>query len=175
MLGGVYAAQSLADALASRTRLAAHELIVTREGVQVGASWMRLPESGSAQTGVLSRERELDQLALQLGEQERTISDATAATETCRQALERAEEDAGTQARELAEQQEQRAALQSRLSELKARHEQAQQREAERQQRMADLRSRLQAEEQVRDGARARLARSSQEMQRIEGERSRWA
>jgi chromosome segregation protein len=59
ILGGVYAVDTVAQAMALRARLAAHESLVTRDGVWVGRDWLRVVNAPDEKTGVLSREQEL--------------------------------------------------------------------------------------------------------------------
>jgi chromosome segregation protein len=174
LLAGVYAVTTLAEALAQRGRLAAHEFLVTPEGAQVGPSWLRLPESGGAQAGVLARERELQQLSEELDQLGARLDTAGVALQATRRELEQAEDEAAAQQRAVVAAQELRSELAGRLNALQARRDAQAQREAQRQQRLADLHSRIQAEEQVLAQARQRLHESSEQMQRISGERSRW-
>ncbi|NND82499.1 MAG: chromosome segregation protein SMC [Gammaproteobacteria bacterium] len=60
---GVYAANSIADALASRHLLAAHESIVTRDGCWVGTNWASFGVEPDAKSGVLQREAEIEKLS----------------------------------------------------------------------------------------------------------------
>lgn len=64
VLGAIRCASDLEEAWRLRAQLAAHESLVTPEGVWMGPTWllMRRPEDGRA--GVLSRERDLRELKL---------------------------------------------------------------------------------------------------------------
>lgn len=70
LLHGVKVASSLADALSMRRHLAAGESIITRDGVWLGAAWLRLARDEDAQAGVLSRQAELQTIAEQLAVEE---------------------------------------------------------------------------------------------------------
>ncbi len=59
---GVYAADTLADALQARDKLAAHESIVSRDGCWVGANWASFGRNQDAQAGILQREAEIEKL-----------------------------------------------------------------------------------------------------------------
>jgi chromosome segregation protein len=63
LLGGVRLADDLEQAMALRGQLAAHESVITREGVWLGRSWLRLTREQDETSGVLAREEELRQLA----------------------------------------------------------------------------------------------------------------
>ena len=56
---GVRAAESLGEALAQRQSLHAGESIITRDGVWIGASWLRVSRDEDPHAGVLAREQEL--------------------------------------------------------------------------------------------------------------------
>ena len=62
LLGNIYAAEDLPQALALRPQLHAHESVVTRDGVWLGGDWLRLNHGVDERAGVLQRERELKQL-----------------------------------------------------------------------------------------------------------------
>ncbi len=63
LLGHVYAAESLSEALALLPQLQAHESAITRDGVWLGNGWLRVAHEDDAGAGVLWREHELKQLA----------------------------------------------------------------------------------------------------------------
>jgi chromosome segregation protein len=86
LLGGVYVAESLADALARRGELAAHESIITRSGDCVGRNWMRLGDEPGETAGLLSRRQEIERLRAQveslreqLAREQTQVADVTAA------------------------------------------------------------------------------------------------
>ncbi|MEA2094741.1 MAG: chromosome segregation protein SMC [Pseudomonadota bacterium] len=62
LLDGVYTADSLAAALASKDLLTAHESIVTPDGIWLGKGWLRVARDADEKAGVLQREREIGQL-----------------------------------------------------------------------------------------------------------------
>jgi len=59
---GVYATDTVADALNNRHRLSAHESIVTREGCWVGTNWASFGVD-QAEGGVLQREAQIEKLS----------------------------------------------------------------------------------------------------------------
>ncbi|HEB59276.1 MAG TPA: chromosome segregation protein SMC [Gammaproteobacteria bacterium] len=59
LLGNVYVAERLDEALALREQLAAHESVVTRDGIWLGRSWLRVVRDRDERSGVLEREQEL--------------------------------------------------------------------------------------------------------------------
>ncbi|MDX9740156.1 MAG: chromosome segregation protein SMC [Gammaproteobacteria bacterium] len=59
LLHGVYAVDTLDEAMALRERLAPAESVVTRDGVWVGCGWLRVVDTKDEKSGVLGREQEL--------------------------------------------------------------------------------------------------------------------
>jgi chromosome segregation protein len=62
LLAGVYATDSLAEALQLRPALQAHESVVTQDGVWISGSWLRVARDEDARAGVLEREREINRI-----------------------------------------------------------------------------------------------------------------
>jgi len=74
LLGTVRVAEDLPGALAQRRDLSPGERIVTRDGVLVGADWVRTPGTGAVLDGVIARGEELRALAAEI-----TVLEAEAA------------------------------------------------------------------------------------------------
>jgi chromosome segregation protein len=70
LLAGVRIADDLAQAMQLRSSLALHESVITREGVWLGANWLRVTRLGDERGGAIARKHELEKLALQLDEKE---------------------------------------------------------------------------------------------------------
>ncbi|MEA3243579.1 MAG: chromosome segregation protein SMC [Pseudomonadota bacterium] len=62
LLAGVYAAESLSEALQLRATLKAHESVVTQDGIWIGSSWLRVARDEDARAGVLEREKEINRI-----------------------------------------------------------------------------------------------------------------
>src|SRR5690606_4856217 len=62
LLGSVYLAEGLDQALALRPQLAAGESVVTKEGIWLGPNWLRVSKGQDATSGVLERQQELESL-----------------------------------------------------------------------------------------------------------------
>ncbi len=62
MLASVYVAEGLAEALVKRSSLSAGESVVTKDGLWLGANWLRVVKGDDSQSGVLARQQELEQL-----------------------------------------------------------------------------------------------------------------
>ncbi len=91
LLHGVYAAETLGEALARKDTLAAHESIVTRDGIWLGRSWLRVARDVDEKAGVLQREREITQLREEVSGQADRIDSLRNAMGEARAALVAAE------------------------------------------------------------------------------------
>ncbi|MCF6234927.1 MAG: chromosome segregation protein SMC [Gammaproteobacteria bacterium] len=68
LLTGVYAVDSLEDALTLRSELNAGESIITQSGIWLGVDWLRISKESDEKSGVLIREQELKALYQQISE-----------------------------------------------------------------------------------------------------------
>ena len=174
LLAGAYLANSLEQALGARSTLAAGERFVTRAGIQVGPDWLKVPGRDEAQTGVIARAREIQEVAAQAQQVEAQAALLADEVDTTRRELQQAEEQAHASQAALAALQESRAGVRSRLGEVRARREEARRQEADRQQRVRELVQRIAAEREAQSSARERLRVSDEQMQRLAEERAHW-
>ncbi len=86
-LQGIYTAETLAEALSKRDSLKPAESIVTRDGIWVGANWLRISRDKDARQGVLAREQTIRELQQQLAEHEVIVQQWNTALSEYRQAL----------------------------------------------------------------------------------------
>jgi chromosome segregation protein len=91
LLDGIYAVDTLPQALANRSGLAAHESIITREGIWVGNSWLRVARDTDEKAGVLEREREISELRAQLEAQVANVGTLQQSVAAARESLVAAE------------------------------------------------------------------------------------
>jgi chromosome segregation protein len=75
LLAGIVAVDSLAAAVASRKSLKAGESLITRSGVWLGRTWVRVARSDAGHAGVIEREQDLRRLTGAVSGQERTVAD----------------------------------------------------------------------------------------------------
>jgi chromosome segregation protein len=174
VLAGVRTADSLSAALALRPRLAAHESVVTPQGMWIGPSWIRVSRAPDEEAGVLAREQEIKTLADEFSRLERRLEDAEAGyddyrrqRDACESALVKAQSD-------LSEHHRRTAALASELGAASARHEQSRERAATISAESGDLETQLSAERELLTRARVRWQQSSQDVERLSGERETW-
>ena len=130
LLAGIYVADDLDRALALRDGLAAHESVVTRDGVWLGPNWLRVAREAEAHGGVLAREQELRELDTRIV----ALGDRVGSTESRDATLRATLRDGEQQREELRQalQQAHRALSEAnaRLGERQARQEQLRAREA---------------------------------------------
>lgn len=130
LLSGIYVAETQDEAFAMSQSLQAHESVITRDGIWLGSSWLRVARDENPEAGVFQREQELKQLAKQIAELvikqeqiEENIADNREHTQTLesqRDELQKAAHQSHARAAEV--QAQQKMQLQ-RLDELKARAE----------------------------------------------------
>ena len=70
LLAGVYAAETLEQALTVRNQLQAGESVVTQDGIWLSAHWLRVSRNVDSHAGVLERQKEMETLAERLVELE---------------------------------------------------------------------------------------------------------
>ena len=70
-----------------RIRLAAHESIVTREGIWLGNNWLRVARDTDEKAGVLEREREISELSEQLATQTTNLETLQQSVAAARESL----------------------------------------------------------------------------------------
>lgn len=116
MLGGVYAVDDLAAALILRQKLAPGESVVTKEGLWLGANWLRVARDQDATAGVLKRRQELETLEQELAGCRSNIKGLEEQKNTQEEQLCNLEAERETVSSEVAEQQRQYADLRSKLS-----------------------------------------------------------
>nr|WP_010132824.1 chromosome segregation protein SMC [Microbulbifer agarilyticus] len=124
LIDGIYTAEDLNSALAQRDQLKASESIVTRDGLWVGPNWLKVSRGGDAESGVLARKQELENLEAELEACEARIEALSEQREQQRASTSQLES-AIEQGRNNAEQLSRRVGdLRSQLSAQRARQEQ---------------------------------------------------
>lgn len=74
LLPDVYVADNLTEALMLRHELHHNESIITREGIWVGSSWLRVSRDVDVQHGIIKREKEINELRNTLTQEEKTFA-----------------------------------------------------------------------------------------------------
>lgn len=91
-LGNVLTADSLADAIAMQAHLKPEQSVITKEGIWLGQSWARVARDKDHQSGVIERERELNQLQQEIEQQQAQLESAQSSTLQAQQLLEQHQE-----------------------------------------------------------------------------------
>ena len=174
LLDGVLCAANLEEGLGARSLLARGESIVTAQGVWLGPTWVHVRRGGAAEWGVLERERTLEVLGREIeraGEQERARAQAV---RDLSGELRIAEEAHAAAQRDFNEGHRRCTAVRSELAARTNDAERASRRSAELETDHAQVVSRFGTERETLASARARLARSSDELSRLTAERAQW-
>lgn len=90
LMAGIFVSDSLETALTLRSKLADGESIVTRRGIWVGKTWLRIGEADQ-ESGVIQREQELNEVRGALTQAESRVGHLQDELETFTQRLEEAE------------------------------------------------------------------------------------
>ncbi len=115
LLHGIYAAESVDVAFASRQNLGPGESIITRQGVWVGPDWVRVLAEGQQQAGIIERAQQIETLSMQVEEAGKNLGMQQGLMSQCRHKVEQLEKDRESL-------QSRINAVNQRLGELKADH-----------------------------------------------------
>ncbi|MCK7597495.1 chromosome segregation protein SMC [Microbulbifer sp. CAU 1566] len=164
LIDGIYTAQDLTSALALRSQLKGGESIVTRDGLWLGPNWLRVSRGTDAESGVLARKQELEDLEQSLAACEARIEELSEQREQLR--IRASELESGIeQARNNAEQLNRRTGdLRSQLSAQRARQEQMDERRNRIEQEIAEVREQKDAEAESISEARIVLQEALEAM-----------
>jgi len=172
LLSGIYVAESVAEAMALRTNLQAHESIITMDGVWVGPNWLRMSRNADEQAGVLQREQDIRDAQKVIAELGAQVEEQQSLLEVSRDTLH--------------EQEQRRADIQSTLdtmnqslsdlkSSLSSRETALQQVRARGQQietQLAELKTQLEQDKATEQQARERLREAESKAAIIDTQRS---
>ena len=157
LLDGIYAAESLTEALSMRAALASHESIITRDGVWIGKSWLRVARDTDEKAGVLEREREISVLSTQSRAQAENIEALNQSITTAREDLVAAETGREQLQSEYNQVQRIVSDLRAQLAAVRSRLEQQQSRREHVMMETEVLRTEKASEAEAQAGARTRL------------------
>ncbi len=91
LLAGVFTASDIRHALAMRARLQAGQSVITKDGVWVGANWLRVNREQNEHAGVLAREQEIKALKEQQNRVANDVTELSGRQEAIRERLKDAE------------------------------------------------------------------------------------
>jgi chromosome segregation protein len=147
----IYLAEDLPAALNMRATLTAGASIVTRQGIWLGANWLRVNRASDASAGVLQRKARLQELAdniaqanVRLSELQTQMADGEQQLATLEQQRDEQQQQVNQYNRQLAEQQAQLQLSQQQRQQLITRAEQVQREAADLQQQASEQQGKLQ-------------------------------
>jgi len=165
LMSNVYAVDTLADALKLQSSLSAIESIVTRDGIWLGYNWLRVARDKDATAGVLQRKQELDSIAEQLSEVEKTIATLDSNRQANEQRLQGLEQNRQEIAADIAQQQSNYAELRSKLSGFEVQIEQYKARKERAENELAEVQQQSATEQENLSAARVILQESIEKME----------
>ncbi len=171
LLGSVRTAPDLPQALAMRDELAAHESVITPDGVWLGANWLRVARKRDAKSGILEREQELKRLAEEIAVLGTHVTDVQEKLSAGRERLKRLEQERESGQRKLHELNRQVATLQAGLSGARVRQEQSRQRRERITSELQELTQQLEANAREQADTRLRLNEALTQMEQLATQR----
>jgi len=180
MLATVRIAASLDEAHRIAANLAAHESVITRDGVWFGAGYARVLRRGGAQAGMLAREREIQNLRSEIAQAQSRVDQLTAEIDAIKLRKGEAESARDDAQRDLYTAHRRVAELAGQMQSHAGRIETARTRVLRIDEEIAALQARTQTDEATTREARARLetavakmGEQEQRRQHLDGERRR--
>jgi chromosome segregation protein len=180
LLAQVRVAESLDAAQRSAAGLAAHESVITREGVWLGAGYARVLRRGGAQAGLLAREREIQALRDEVAKLQARVDSLGGEIDAIKARKAEAEGARDDAQRELYIAHRRTAELAGQVQSQRGKIESAQARLAKIEQEIGELDARTETDQaQTREsrhrleGAVARMGEQEQRRQHLDGERRR--
>jgi chromosome segregation protein len=124
LLNGVYAVEDLGAALARRRTLDPSESVITRDGLWLGANWLRVNRAEDPHAGVLAREQEIRELRAGIGGAAYEVEELSARHEEIRARLSMLEASRDEVRQQAADAHRAAAGLQATLQTTRSRMEQ---------------------------------------------------
>jgi len=171
LLAGIYTAESIDEAMSLRNRLAAHESVVTPDGVWVGPNWLRMTRNTDEKSGVLQREQEIRDIEKQIGELSSQVENEQRLLDEGREALHGFEQRRDELQQELDAANQQLSGIRAALSKNETRLEQLRNRTTNIQNQLTELRGQIDSDTQAVDSAKGRLQQAESEVATIESRR----
>ncbi len=148
LLHGIYAADSLEQALTLRASLQDHESVVTRQGLWLGRNWIRVKKSVDASEGLLARKGEISRLQEQMDMLQSQVDELVEQQQQSRDTLRDLESEREAIQRQIAQMSREYSELKSRLSARVMKEEQNNQRRQRLQFELEELQKQLEVEQE---------------------------
>lgn len=146
LLSGIYIASDLTTALALRSKLAAHESVITKDGIWLGPHWLRVARDKDASSGVIARRQELEELSAAISAAEAEVETLSQTLEAGREAIKNLEQQRESLRREAEEQARRYGEVRSQLSAKQVRIEQVNMRRERAEAEIREAREQLEQE-----------------------------
>ncbi|MET0087381.1 MAG: chromosome segregation protein SMC [Sedimenticola sp.] len=170
LLGGIFTAEDVNQAMNQRAGLKDGQSIITRDGIWLGRDWLRLNRESGESGGVLEREEEIRELAEQIAALEAKAEELAAAVEQGREQVQQAEHERENRQRELNEINRALSDIRSNLTGKRTRAEHLRNRIEHVRGEMEDLAQQMEQGRGDLEMAREKLHASLEEMETL-GER----
>ena len=119
---GIYAVDSVSEALKNRHLLSAHESIVTREGCWLGTNWASFGAEQDAESGILQREAQIEKISDLVGLAEHELKNIDAKAEQAQDTIKELESTREQSRSEFRNKSHQRTELHNQLNRIEARN-----------------------------------------------------
>lgn len=164
LLAGIYIADDLQAALQLREKLDANESVITRDGIWLGAHWIRVARDSDASSGVIARRQELEELSAAISATEEHVELLNTQLDEGRAHVKQFEQDRETLRREADEQGRRYGELRSQLSAKQVRIEQINMRRERAENEIREAREQMEQEAEHLSEARMILSEAIEMM-----------
>lgn len=171
LLNGVFAAQSLSEAIKHRKQLSSSQSIVTRDGIWLGPNWLRVLRQSDASSGVIERRKELQQLGTTIEQSEADITRLNTALNDAEAAVLAAEQEKDTLQANKTDEEQVLAQCRSELSALDAKIDQIKTRFSRTQEEIRHAEQNQLQQREALTEARQQLDVAIESMQQVEEQR----
>ncbi len=171
LLGHVYIAENVAQALQLRTQLTVESSFITQEGIWIGCNWLYSQQAMDEQASVIAREKQIQQLAIQLEKTDKEVLNCSEHLETKRRLLRETEVQRDSTQKQVNTIRHQLSQLQSQQGGKSARLENMRLQILRLQEEKEELLIALADDEQAMEETRAQLHASLQSMTELADER----
>ncbi|AFU97301.1 chromosome segregation protein SMC [Simiduia agarivorans] len=171
LIGSVYAVETLAEALALRPQLAAHESVITKDAIWIGANWLRVVRDTDATAGVLARKQELEDIGAEIATLTDTVSTQSEQLALGRERLKELEQSREQLRRNLDEHNKRYGEIKSQLTAKQVRVEQILDRKKRITEEVGEAREQMELEAENLADARMILEEAIDAMERDTGRR----
>ena len=165
-LSGIYAVETLPEALAIRHKLSAVESVITRDGVWLGSNWLRVARDCDATSGVIARKQELESITVEIESAQTQIDSLSDTLADNRESIKELELTRESLRREADDTNKKHAQIGSELSAKKVRVEQVSMRRERVDNEIEEAREQMKSEAEGLSEARAILEESIEAMER---------